>query len=98
MPNVESTSVPPPAPVAVPDAAPSVPMRPDLAAKLRESLTPYVQQRRAANAPLERVIGEVRCLVREAESCEGYADPAEALLRCALEIAADAYEAGARSP
>ena len=47
---------------------------------LRASIGRYVAERRAAGAPLDRVLLEVRSLVREAEACEGWRDASETLL------------------
>jgi hypothetical protein len=48
--------------------------------RLRTQLTHYVARRRAAGVPIERVLPEVKCLVRESQSVERWADPAGALM------------------
>ena len=51
-----------------------------LLAHLRSCVTCHVTERRAAGAPFDRVLLEVRSLVREAEACEGWRDASETLL------------------
>jgi hypothetical protein len=41
--------------------------------------------------PVERVLPEVKCLVREAESCEGWRDPSDALMAHAVRWSIEAY-------
>ena len=47
---------------------------------LRSTVTRYVRGRRDAGAPIERVLPEVKGLVREAVAHERWFDPAEALM------------------
>ena len=63
-----------------------------LLADLRVSVTNYVSRRRAQGAPVERVLPEVRCLVREAESCERWLDPEDTLLSQAERWSLEAYQ------
>jgi hypothetical protein len=49
--------------------------------RLRMAVARYVCDRRVAGAPVERVLPEVKALVREAVAYEGWHDAAEALLR-----------------
>jgi hypothetical protein len=46
---------------------------------LQSTVTRFVHERREAGAAVERVIPEVKGLVREAASCEGWVDPADTL-------------------
>jgi hypothetical protein len=48
---------------------------------LRTVVARYVCDRRVAGAPIERVLPEVKALVREAVAYEGWHDAAEALMR-----------------
>jgi hypothetical protein len=48
--------------------------------QLRWSVTRYAQSRRAMRVPIERVVPEMKAVVREAESGEGWRDPADALM------------------
>jgi hypothetical protein len=75
-----------------PDAA-AVPSRElvRLLTDLRAKLAEHVAGRRAAGASPERIIGEVRCLVREAESYEGWRDPSDALMSHAVRWSIEAY-------
>jgi hypothetical protein len=49
-------------------------------AHLRSTLTRYVSERRDAGIPVERVLPEVKALVREAATAEPWSDPADALM------------------
>lgn len=51
-----------------------------LMGQLQATVTRYVGERRAAGAPVERVLPEVKGLVREAASAEGWFDPTDALM------------------
>jgi aminoglycoside phosphotransferase (APT) family kinase protein len=51
-----------------------------LLAELHATLAGYVDGRRAAGAPIERVIPEVKALVRLARAQEAWCDPAETLM------------------
>jgi hypothetical protein len=51
-----------------------------LLAHLRSAVTRYAQERRDAGAAVERIVPEVKCLVREAASCEGWFDPGDSLM------------------
>jgi hypothetical protein len=62
-----------------------------LLADLRVCVVNYVYRRRAEGAPVERVLPEVRCLVREAESCEQWSDPEDTLLAHAVRWGLEAY-------
>ncbi len=44
--------------------------------ELRAGITVYAAARRAEGVPSARVLAELRCLLREAESCEGWQDAA----------------------
>jgi hypothetical protein len=48
--------------------------------QLRAAVARYVAERRVAGAPIERVLPEVKALVREAVAYEGWHDAAEALM------------------
>jgi hypothetical protein len=63
-----------------------------LLVRLRETVARYVAERRADGACLERVLPEVRCIVREAESADGGFAASEALMRQVLRWAAAAYD------
>jgi hypothetical protein len=75
-------------PVAPRDAAPSMqastPASADLIGlldHLRLAVARYACDRRAAGAPIERVLPEVKGLVRDAAAYDGWYDPAEALMQ-----------------
>ena len=63
-----------------------------LLAHLRSTVTTYVIARRDEGAPIERVVPEVKCLVRESESCEGWRDPSDALLAQVVRWSIEAYD------
>ena len=63
----------------------------DLLADLHLCVVNYVYRRRAEGAPVERVLPEVRCLVREAESCERWSDPDDLLVAQAERWSREAY-------
>lgn len=63
----------------------------DLLADLRLCVVNYVYRRRAEGASVERVLPEVRCLVREAESCERWTDPEDLLVAQAERWSLEAY-------
>ena len=58
---------------------------------LRSCVVRHVCERRAEGAPLARVIPEVRCLVREAESCEGWEDLSGVLMTQVVQWSTQAY-------
>jgi hypothetical protein len=58
---------------------------------LRSAVTRYVRERREAGAAVERVVPEVKCLVREAASCEGWVDPGDTLTAQAVRWAIEGY-------
>jgi hypothetical protein len=60
-------------------------------AHLRSTIDRYVRERREAGLSVERVVGEVRCLVRETESCEAWRDPADTLMAQAVRWTIEAY-------
>jgi hypothetical protein len=62
-----------------------------LLATLRARVVRHVAERRAAGASPERIVAEVRCLTREAESCEGWRDPSDTLLRQVVRWSIEAY-------
>lgn len=62
-----------------------------LVAHLQSTVTSYVRERRREGVPVERVIPEVKCLVREAESCEGWRDPADTLMAQVVRWSIQAY-------
>jgi hypothetical protein len=71
-------------PVATGDGLPSTQVSADLVVlldQLRTAVAHYVRARRLAGAPIERVLPEVKGLVREAVAHEGSYDAAEALMR-----------------
>jgi hypothetical protein len=72
-------------PVASGDAAPSMQASSaDLIAlldQLRTAVVRYVADRREAGAPIQRVLPEVKGVMREAGAYEGWHDPAEVLMR-----------------
>jgi hypothetical protein len=71
-------------PVATGDALPSTQVSADLVvllAHLRTAVAHYVGERRLAGAPIERVLPDVKALVRKAVAYEGWHDAAEALMR-----------------
>jgi hypothetical protein len=51
-----------------------------LLGQLRSTVGRYVRDRRAAGLAVERVVPEVRGLVREASAREGWSDPADMLM------------------
>ena len=59
--------------------------------RLRTQLTRYVARRRAAGVPIERVLPEVKCLVRESQSVERWADPAGTLMAQIVRWSITAY-------
>ena len=59
--------------------------------RLRTQLTRYVSRRRAAGVPIERVLPEVKCLVRESQSVERWADPAGTLMAQIVRMSITAY-------
>jgi hypothetical protein len=65
---------------------------------LRRAVTCYVCDRRVAGAPIERVLPEVKALVREAVACEGWHDPAEALMQQVVGWTIAAYYAEPEPP
>jgi hypothetical protein len=70
-------------PVATGDAAPARQTSADLTGlleQLRTAVVCYVGERREAGAPIQRVLPEVKALVREAVAYEGWHDPAAALM------------------
>ena len=58
---------------------------------LRSTVAAYVTGRRADGAPIERVLPEVKCLAREAASCEQWYDPADTLMKQVVRWTIDAY-------
>src|SRR5205085_900167 len=84
-----------PMPYALPESHPrrhsTADELPELLANLRSSVTRHVGERRAAGVPIARVIPEVRCLVREAESCESVREPSDALLAQVIRWTVAAY-------
>ena len=67
---------------------------PDLAplfAVVRQRVALHVRQRRGEGAPLERVVPELRCLVREAQSSEGWHDPTDVLMAVVVGWAVETY-------
>jgi hypothetical protein len=58
---------------------------------LRSTVVLYVCDRRAQGAPVERVLPEVKALVREAASCEPWYDPSETLLGQVVRWVIEAY-------
>jgi hypothetical protein len=75
---------------AHPDDAPSPELLRRLA-HLRATVTRYVWGRRAAGVPVERVLPEVKGLVREAMAREGWCDPSDTLLAPVVRWAITAY-------
>ena len=59
--------------------------------RLRTQLTRYVARRRAAGVPIERVLPEVKCLVRESQSVERWADPEGTLMSQIVRWSITAY-------
>jgi hypothetical protein len=51
-----------------------------LLGQLRSTVGCYVRERREAGLPVERVLPEVKGLVREASALEGWCDPADTLM------------------
>lgn len=67
---------------------------PRLAALLdvdRQRVLDHVRRRRAEGASIERVIPELRCLVREAQSCEACCDPTDLLMAVVIGWAVESY-------
>jgi hypothetical protein len=62
-----------------------------LLTQLRGTVTRYAQERRAAHVPIERVVPEVKSVVREAESGEGWRDPADGLMAQVVRWTIEAY-------
>ncbi|MGZ8377023.1 MAG: hypothetical protein ACXW61_06730 [Gemmatirosa sp.] len=62
-----------------------------LLAQLRWIATRYAQARRAARLPIERLLPEVKGVVREVESTEGWHDPADALMAQVVRWTIEAY-------
>jgi hypothetical protein len=59
---------------------------------LQETVARYVAGRRTEGAPIERVLPEVRCVVREAESAEGPFGASEALMGQVVRWVIAAYQ------
>ena len=78
------------APAPVGDTVPSAALV-HLLQHLRSTVAAYVASRRAAGAALERVLPEVKCLVREAASCEQWHDPSDTLMAQVVRWTIDAY-------
>ena len=78
----------PPAPAG--DAAPSAALV-HLLQHLQSTVGAYVASRRAEGVAIERVLPEVKCLVREAASCEQWHDPADTLMTQVVRWTIDAY-------
>ena len=74
------------------DGAGAAPGLERLLAHLRAVVTQHVRSRRAAGVPVERVLPELRALVREAEAREGWRDSSDALLARVYGWGVDAYE------
>jgi hypothetical protein len=71
-------------PAAAGDALPSTQVSADLVVlldQLRTAVAHYVSERRRAGAPIERVLPDVKALVRKAVAYEGWYDAAEPLMR-----------------
>ena len=66
--------------------------------RLRATIAAHVAERRGGGVPVERLLAEVRTLVREAASCEHATDPSDTLLRCTSQWAAAAYDRAGRPP
>jgi hypothetical protein len=58
---------------------------------LRSTLGRYVRQRREAGLPVERVLPEVKGLVREASALAGWFDPADTLMAQVVRWTITAY-------
>jgi hypothetical protein len=69
-----------------------------LLADLQTTVVSFVHARRAAGVPVERVLPEVVCLVRESESCEGWRDSSERLMAQVVRWSIDAYHDAAQRP
>ena len=65
---------------------------------LQTTVVSFVHARRAAGVPVERVLPEVVCLVRESESCEGWRDSSERLMAQVVRWSIDAYHDAAQRP
>jgi hypothetical protein len=78
----------PPPPIG--DAAPSTALA-HLLQHLQSTVATYVACRRAEGTAIERVLPEVKCLVREAASCEQWHDPADSLMAQVVRWTIDAY-------
>ena len=64
----------------------------------RQRVSAHVRQRRAEGASIERVIPELRCLVREAQSCEEWYDPTDFLMAVVVGWAVDSFYDGPPLP
>lgn len=62
-----------------------------LLARLRSTITRLAHARRDAGTPLDRVVPEVRRLVREAAAREGWAEPTDAVTARVVHWAVVAY-------
>jgi hypothetical protein len=51
----------------------------------------FVRRRQSEGLPIERVLPEVKCLVREAASCERWVDPGDTLTARTVRWAIEAY-------
>jgi hypothetical protein len=69
---------------------------PTLLREARASIVEHVRLRRSEGASAERVVAELRCLVREAESCEEWHDEHDSLMARVVVWALDAYDQDAR--
>lgn len=58
---------------------------------VREHIASLVRRRRREGASIHRVIAEIRCIVREAESCEGWHEESDALMSIVVRWTAEAY-------
>jgi hypothetical protein len=58
---------------------------------LRSTITRFVCKRREAGVPVERMVPEVKGLVREAASCEAWVDPGDTLVAQVVRWAITAY-------
>jgi hypothetical protein len=62
-----------------------------LLGELQSTVSRYTRDRRDAGAAVERVVPEVKGLVREAAACEGWVDPGDTLTAQAVRWAIAAY-------
>jgi hypothetical protein len=62
-----------------------------LMGRVRVLVVSYVRWRRAAGAPVERVLPEIEGLVRQAAASEGWLDPAESLAAEVVRWSIEAY-------